>query len=193
MNYKFKIILDKILNELIPLTDIGVSKGNKIFGALILKKNDYSTVVVDTNNETANPLFHGEISTINSFFKHKEKINPKDCLFISSHEPCSLCLSAITWSGFDNFFYLYPYEDTENVFNIPHDLKILEEVFYIKNGNYNKQNNYWKSYEILKEITKLDNQEYEQLKVIITKIKAKYDRLSSIYQKNKNNNRIPLN
>ena len=91
------------------------------------------------------------------------------------------------------FFYLYPYEDTENVFNIPHDLKILEEVFYIKNGNYNKQNNYWKSYEILKEITKLDNQEYEQLKVIITKIKAKYDRLSSIYQKNKNNNRIPLN
>ena len=32
--------------------------------------------------------------------------------FLSSHEPCSLCLSAITFSGFDNFYYLFPYEST---------------------------------------------------------------------------------
>ena len=62
------------------------------------------------NNELINPLFHGEISTINNFFKIKKNINPKNCIFISSHEPCSLCLSGITWSGFTNFIYLYPYQ-----------------------------------------------------------------------------------
>ena len=188
----FSKLLDIFIDELIPLTNISISNGNKIFGAFILKKSDLSIICLGTNQETKNPLFHGEISALFNLYE-TQNINTKDYYFISSHQPCSLCLSAITWSGFDNFYYFFPYEDTMDNFNIPHDLKILEEVFYIKNGNYNKQNNYWKSYEILKEITKLDNQEYEQLKVIITKIKAKYDRLSSIYQKNKNNNRIPLN
>ena len=98
----------------------------------------------------------------------------KECVFIATHEPCSLCLSgqstimtrylpagsnsslitgiihsiaypvcmhesshdisapplpfgaAITWSGFDNFYYLFSYTDTKDAFNIPHDLKILK-------------------------------------------------------------------
>jgi tRNA(Arg) A34 adenosine deaminase TadA len=33
--------------------------------------------------------------------------NEKDCIFLSSHEPCSMCLSAITFSGFDNFYYFF--------------------------------------------------------------------------------------
>jgi len=34
--------------------------------------------------------------------------------------------SAITWTGFDNFYYLFSYTDTKDAFNIPHDLKILK-------------------------------------------------------------------
>ena len=126
---KYNIFIDTIIDHIIPQTKIAISKGNKIFGAIILNKEDYSTIVVGTNNEIINPLYHGEISSINNFFSNKDTINPRDCLFISSHEPCSLCLSAITWSGFDNFIFLFPYEDTKNSFNIPHDLKILEEKF----------------------------------------------------------------
>tara|TARA_Y100000590_G_scaffold401890_1_gene487105 strand:+ start:2262 stop:2843 length:582 start_codon:yes stop_codon:yes gene_type:complete len=193
MNINLELILDKFLNELIPITEINVLKGNKIFGALILNKKDYSTITLDTNNEISNPLFHGEISTINSFFSNNNKIKSSDCLFISSHEPCSLCLSAITWSGFNNFFYFFPYEDTENQFNIPHDLKILEEVFNIKNGNYNRDNKYWKSYSILEEITKSTIKNFDDMDKKIKKIKKKYKNLSQIYQKNKLNNKIPLN
>ena len=29
-----------------------------------------------------------------------ERPNPRDCIFLATHEPCSLCLSGITWSGF---------------------------------------------------------------------------------------------
>ena len=152
MNFKLELIIDKILFDLIPKTEKNVKKGNKIFGAIILNKKNYSTIVIGVNNELSNPLLHGEISTINNFFKIKKYINPKDCIFISSHEPCSLCLSGITWSGFDNFIYLYPYEETKSHFNIPHDLKILDKIFNVKKGQYNRDNYYWKSYSIIKEI-----------------------------------------
>ena len=193
MNLNYQLILDKILLDLLPLTKIEIKKGNKIFGAIILNKEDYSTVVVGTNNEIINPLYHGEISSINNFFNNKITVNPRDCLFISSHEPCSLCLSAITWSGFDNFIFLFPYEDTKNSFRIPHDLKILKEVFNIKKGKYNPNNQYWKSYSIMKEILKLPKETKYLLNNKIKKIKEIYINCSILYQKNKSMNKIPLN
>ena len=193
MIYNFNLIIDKFISELIPLTKKNVLQGNKIFGAFILNKEDYSTVAINSNNEIKNPLLHGEISTINSFFLDNSNIDPKNCIFISSHEPCSLCLSAITWSGFDNFLYFFPYEDTENEFNIPHDLRILKEVFKIDKGLYNQENYFWKSYSILTEINKLNDDFFDKNIIKIKKIKEKYKNLSQIYQKNKNNNKIPLN
>ena len=64
MSKLFNILILKILDEIIPETKISISKGNKIFGAAILKKKDLSTVVIGTNNEIVNPLYHGEISTV---------------------------------------------------------------------------------------------------------------------------------
>ena len=64
MNIKYELIINKLLNELIPITEKSVVNGNKIFGALILNKKDYSTITVDKNNEIVNPIFHGEISAI---------------------------------------------------------------------------------------------------------------------------------
>ena len=146
--------LEKFLNvfvkEILPLTEKGVKKGNKIFGAAILKKEDFSLVIAGSNNETDNPMWHGEIHTLKKFYEIDKNSRPseKDCIFLSSHEPCSLCLSAITFAGFDNFYYLFPYEVTNDQFSIPHDLKILKEVFKVDNGEYNKENSYWKSHNI---------------------------------------------
>ena len=55
----YNILISIILNEIIPATKISVSKGNKIFGAAILNNNDLSTVIIGTNNEIINPLYHG--------------------------------------------------------------------------------------------------------------------------------------
>ena len=60
--------LKVIEEEIIPKTRIGVSKGNKVFGGAILNKSDYATITVGVNQEVENPLFHGEISTLNKFF-----------------------------------------------------------------------------------------------------------------------------
>jgi len=192
MNINYSRILDLILNEIIPLTYTNVLKGNKIFGGAIISKHDLSTICIGVNNEIENPLLHGEISTINNFFE-KKKIEPKECFFISTHEPCSLCLSAITWSGFNNFYYFFPYEDTKDKFNIPHDLNILSQVFNVINGKYNNSNPYWQSFSILNEISKLSANDELILKSKIDKIYKKYQDLSLKYQISKKDNHIPLN
>ena len=195
MSSIYNSIIDTILNKIIPETKISISKGNKIFGAAILKKSDYSIVSIGTNNEIENPLWHGEISALKNFYEIPiyERARTKDCIFISTHEPCSLCLSAITWTGFDNFYYFFPYSDTNNKFNIPHDLKVLKEVFKISQGNYNKENSYWKSYSIIEKINLINDPEFTQLNKKVKKINEIYRDLSDLYQKFKSNNNIPLN
>tara|TARA_Y100000591_G_scaffold306319_1_gene304636 strand:- start:99 stop:689 length:591 start_codon:yes stop_codon:yes gene_type:complete len=191
--------LEKILNifsnEVLPLTEKGVAKGSKIFGAAIIKKDDLSVVIAETNNEIENPLWHGEIHALKKFYELNANIRPneKDCMFLSSHEPCSMCLSAITFSGFDNFYYLFPYNATNDEFNIPHDLNILKEVFKINNGEYNKENSYWKSQNINLIVENLTSSKKEKILDHLDKIKKKYKSLSNQYQENKDGNSIPLN
>jgi len=187
----YNSILDIFINNLIPETKISVKKGNKIFGSFIIKKSDLSLVTTGTNNEIINPLYHGEISSIFNFFKFKD-LNPKDYYFITSHEPCSLCLSAITWSGFDNFYYFFPYKDTKSTFKIPHDLNIFKEVFNIDEGDYSKNNKYWKSFSIIDQIKKNEALNNNNLIEKINKIRLLYMELSIEYQNVKNSNKIPL-
>ncbi len=187
-------LLSVIEDYIIPLTKIGVKKGNKIFGAAILKKTDLSIVVADTNSEIQNPLFHGEISTLNSFFKlpKEERPKPEDCVFISTHEPCSLCLSAITWANFDNFYYYFGYQDTKDTFHIPHDLNILKEVFKIDNGQYARKNKFWESKSVVNMVNELSDDSILDLREQINRINKKYTKLSEIYQKQKGLSGIPL-
>jgi len=193
-----EILLDKFLsifkNNILPLTNKGVESGNKIFGAAILKKEDYSLVIAGTNNEIENPMWHGEIYTLKKFYELDISNRPKEknCIFLSSHEPCSLCLSAITFSGFDNFYYLFPYESTSDEFNIPHDLNILKQVFNISDGKYRKENSYWKSYNINKLIDNLNDLNKKRLIDSYNEIKTKYINLSKEYQLTKEKNFIPL-
>ena len=181
-------------DEILPLTFEGVNLGNKIFGAAIINKNDYSLVVAGTNNETKNPLWHGEIHTLKKFYELDKKKRPdeKNCIFLSSHEPCSLCLSAITFAGFDNFYYLFPYESTSEEFKIPHDLNILKEVFNVTDGKYIKENSYWKSYAINNLIEEIKTNNKKKLIDAFDQIKKIYVDLSNKYQSSKGESSIPL-
>ena len=88
---------------------------------------------------------------MNAFYSLPDGDRPAtaDCIFLSTHEPCSLCLSAITWAGFDNFYYFYGYEDTRDDFKIPHDLKILADVLGVENGDYRRRNGFWTSHDLI--------------------------------------------
>nr|WP_272211209.1 nucleoside deaminase [Marinicella sp. W31]MDC2877097.1 nucleoside deaminase [Marinicella sp. W31] len=104
-------LLNVIENDILPLTTQGVKTGNKVFGAAILRKSDLSLVIAGTNDETSNPLWHGEVHTLKQFYEMPDTPDTKELLFLSTHEPCTMCMSAITWAGFDNYFYFFSHED----------------------------------------------------------------------------------
>ncbi|MCP4202982.1 MAG: nucleoside deaminase [bacterium] len=186
--------LEVIENDIAPLTQAGVQRGDKVFGAAVLSKADGALVVAGTNEETQCPLWHGEVVAIRRFHElpSGERPNPRECLFLSTHEPCSLCLSAITWAGFDNFYYLFSYEDSRDDFDIPHDLRILEEVFGCANGEYASENAYWKSNDLVAMIEAFDGTERDDLGAHVRQLRARYSELSLIYQESKSDNEIPL-
>jgi len=186
-------MLSVLEDDVLPMTREGTAAGNKIFGAAVLDKKSLELVIAGTNEETANPLFHGEISCLNKYWAMPENRRPapERCLFLSTHEPCSLCLSAITWSGFDNFYYLFSYEDSRDAFSIPHDLKILDEVFDCPDGSYRADNAFWKSYWLMD----LINASSDGSSFIdrVDALKTAYNTVSDVYQSAKSDNEIPLN
>ncbi|KAK7935597.1 cytidine/deoxycytidylate deaminase family protein [Apiospora marii] len=198
-------LLSTIEKDIIPLTTAGVSSGSKLFGAAILRKSDLSAVTVATNNEQASPLLHGEINCIQQFFSSTTpdtapsapRPTTKDCVFVATHEPCSLCLSGITWSGFDNFYYLFTYEDSRDRFGIPYDLQILQEVFRVRAVGesdeslerrplYNRRNKFFTAKSFADLVDELpDERQKQKWRGEIDRVKRLYDGLSETYQEGK--------
>lgn len=192
-------LLDVIEHEIVPLTRDGVTAGNKLFGAAILRKDDLATVVASTNNETENPLWHGEIHAIKTFFELPADARPSvgDCVFLATHEPCSLCLSGIAWSGFDNVTYLFSHQDSADEFAIPHDLRILKAVYAVPDPDrdapapgrdlYNRTNDYFTSTDLAAAV-----RDAPELAARVEGLATTYADLSATYQAHRGGGEIAL-
>lgn len=194
-------LLDVIETEIVPLTERGVSAGNKLFGAAILRRDDLGTVVAETNNEIENPLWHGEIHAIKRFHELPAAQRPaaRDCVFLATHEPCSLCLSGIAWAGFDNVGYLFSHQDSADAFAIPHDIAILKAVYAVPDPDrpapapgrdlYNRRNDFFVSTDLAEAVERRSD---PTLSATVQRLRTAYDRLSHTYQRGKGGAGIPL-
>ena len=91
-------LLQVMEDNILPITEVGVASGNKVFGAAILRKSDLALIVAETNNELENPLWHGEVHTLKRFYELNDKPATKDLIFLSTHEPCTMCMPDSTIS-----------------------------------------------------------------------------------------------
>jgi tRNA(Arg) A34 adenosine deaminase TadA len=202
-----KTLLASILrtteDHIIPLTAAGVSSGSKLFGAAILSRETLAPFTVATNNERVSPLLHGEINCIQKFFTadfpdQASRPNPRDdCVFFATHEPCSLCLSGITWAGFREFYYLFTYEDSRDLFAIPYDIDILEEVFRVRaegetdealkgRSLYNRRNKFFTARSLGDLVDEIEDEgERKHWKAEVERVKGLYNALSETYQEGK--------
>lgn len=187
-------MLDVLENDIVPMTQEGVKLGNKIFGAAVLRKSDYSLVLAETNNEMENPLWHGEVHLLKRFYEMDADKRPptSELIFLTTHEPCTMCMSAITWAGFDNYFYFFSHVDSKDAFSIPHDLKIMKELYGLDAGGYNRENAFFTAKGIIDGVNTLDDDKKVELLTQIAKISKSYDEMSATYQDNKSENDIPL-
>lgn len=163
-------ILKAIKEDLIPLTEKKVGEGNHVFGGLVMSLSDCSVVTAGSNSRQDNPIYHGEIDTIRRFFALKDRPKPQDCLFVASHAPCSMCVSAIAWSGFREIWVLYGYEAVKDGFDMPVDLLMYKEIF--SSDGPSTENCFFKMYDIREEASK--EPDYPELKKLIDEIDGLY-------------------
>ncbi|KAI9766310.1 MAG: hypothetical protein M1839_004925 [Geoglossum umbratile] len=183
--------------HIIPLTRASVADGDTFFGAAILSRLTLEPpLAVAINHTLESPLLHGEISCIQRFFSNAEPSRPSahNCVFFATHEPCSLCLSGITWSGFKELYFLFTYDETRDLFSIPLDIEILEEVFRVRapadtdetlaaRPLYNKQNKFFTSKSLGELVDEVDDAaERERLKGEIGRVKEMYNEFIEMYQ-----------
>lgn len=175
-------LLDVIEREILPMTERAVTAGNKGFGTALLRKSDLSVVIAGTDGECDNPLLHAAVGTLNRFYELADRPATRDLIFLSTHEPCPLCLSAITLCGFDNFYCFFSYKDSRDAFDVPNDVRILEEVFGVDGGHYRASNAYWTSHSIPDLVNGEPEPQRDHLLAQEQRIRVRYAELSDQYQ-----------
>jgi tRNA(Arg) A34 adenosine deaminase TadA len=183
-------MLQVVEEDILPKTEQGVTDGNKVFGAAVLD-SDLKTVFAGTNSETTCPLFHGEVKVIyewSQIIPAKER-GPaaQSSIFLSTHEPCCMCISSIVWAGFPQVYYFFPYAVT-SAQGIPHDINTMHELWGV--NSYRKQNRYCSTACIVDLIDQLEDgsPEKQELTATQNRLMVAYDELSAKYHSEKAGN-----
>lgn len=177
-------MLECIEKEILPITRANVAKGHKWFGAAVLNGQTLETFLAESNTELDCPLFHGEVHTIYEWSKKvpSSERGPaaKASVFLSTHEPCCMCVSSIVWAGFRKIYYLFPYSLT-SAQGIPHDINIMHELWGVR--SYRKQSKFCSTACILDLVEALDDTEEkkESLRVKCNELIDVYDKIAKGY------------
>jgi tRNA(Arg) A34 adenosine deaminase TadA len=170
---KIEKMLDVIKDEILPLTECEVKRGNHVFGGAILRPDTMTSVMVGSNNRAENPLFHGEIDTLIRFFKLPVHSRADELIFLSSHDPCPMCAAAIAWAGFREVWYLFGADDIVEKFGMPTDNEMYKELFGTK--GVRAENKFFKKYSIKEAIAELPDP--ERFSPVMAEIEKRYSSL----------------
>lgn len=98
------------MRRCIQLAEEAQAAGGSPYGALIADPTRGIIVVEGSNHAAHNPIWHGEMAAINNL---SQVLPPNKSVYsvasglelYTTAEPCSMCMSAISWSGFGRVIY----------------------------------------------------------------------------------------
>ena len=129
MNQENKIsIYEKLMQQAI---NVASTSPCAPYGAIIVYK-DAQIIAQSVNNTQENPLLHGEIAVLNSFFAQDIKnLNFEHLSLYTTAEPCPMCISAIYWAKIPKIIYGTSIPFLHNLFGTQINLrakKILQKI-----------------------------------------------------------------
>lgn len=75
------------------------------FGAVIVRAETGEVAASGVNHSSENPILHGEIDCMNDYVRRNGNRGWAGMLLYTTGEPCSMCMSALIWSGIGGVVY----------------------------------------------------------------------------------------
>jgi tRNA(adenine34) deaminase len=103
--------LEEYMDIAIAEAMVSLKEGNSGFGAVIVQDDTVIARAHDTDTTANDPIAHAELNVIRKAAE-KTKSVLKGCLLVATHEPCSMCATAIVWSGITKLAYGFSIQES---------------------------------------------------------------------------------
>jgi len=106
----------------------GIEKGNRPFGAILVKNGKVVAKAHNTVDEDNDPTAHAELNVIREFSKKMGSWDLSDYTIYSTCEPCPMCTSAIAWANIRKLIFGSQRDDFEGKYR--RQFSVWPEKFY---------------------------------------------------------------
>ena len=86
-------------------------EGNSGFGAVVIRDNVLISKAHDTDKVSNDPTAHAEINALR-LASRQVRGDFRDCMLVSTHEPCPMCATAVVWAGIKQVAFGFSIQDS---------------------------------------------------------------------------------
>lgn len=104
-------INEELMKRTIQLAISTMDEGNTPFGAIIVKDGEIIAEAVNETTSSTDPTAHAELLAIRKAAKKLGSNDLSGCELYASGEPCTMCLSAIYFTGIKKVYVAYFQEE----------------------------------------------------------------------------------
>lgn len=104
---------EKFLREAIALARQNVARGDRPYGAVIVKDGRIVATGVNRVLETKDPTAHAELLAVRAAAQALQSPDLGGCTVYASGQPCPMCLAAMRMAGVSQVFFAHSNADAE--------------------------------------------------------------------------------
>ncbi len=104
---------EQFLREAIALARQNVARGDRPYGAVIVKDGRIVATGVNRVLETKDPTAHAELLAVRAAAQALQSPDLSGCTVYASGQPCPMCLAAMRMAGVSQVFFAHSNADAE--------------------------------------------------------------------------------